>query len=162
MWLYAPGGFGEREVRVVESWRQTRGPGSVMLNVLLLGKEERALTARVWRSVTPYVATRHFKERGAKRDTFPRDQLVEVNLREEMHRAGLPEPVRVSEMPARALRGGRTLAWREFRQQRVLGDGRRGVAFGRGFEIEFAQPVTGLLALGYAAHYGLGMFEPVD
>lgn len=96
-----------------------------------------------------------------KRDAFPPGQLAEVNLREELQRAGLPVPLRVSEVPMLALAGGRTLAWREFRQQRVLGGGRRGAAFGRGFEIEFAQPVAGPLALGYAAHYGLGRFQPV-
>lgn len=57
---------------------------------------------------------------------------------------------------------GRPLAWRYFRQQRVLGNGRRGNDFGKGFEIEFAEPVSGPLALGYACHFGLGLFIPAD
>ena len=30
------------------------------------------------------------------------------------------------------------------------------------FEIKFASPVTGPLALGFACHQGLGIFIPVD
>jgi CRISPR-associated protein Csb2 len=55
---------------------------------------------------------------------------------------------------------GRSLAWRHFRQQRVFGNGRRGSDFGKGFEIEFAEPVSGPIALGYACHFGLGLFVP--
>lgn len=158
--LYAPGGFALQEERVFEAWRKLNGPSGIALNLLLLGQANSLPTACVWRSVTPYVATRHYKERGKKRDAFPHEQLTEVDLREELQRRGLPEPVRIVEIPVLALDGGRTLHWREFRQQRVWGSGRRGNTFGRGFEIEFAQPVTGPLALGYAAHFGLGVFEP--
>ena len=69
---------------------------------------------------------------------------------------------RVSEIKDRSPSGGRSLPWREFRQQRVLGDGRRGHDFGKGFEIEFAEPVAGPIALGYGCHFGLGLFEPVS
>jgi CRISPR-associated protein Csb2 len=55
---------------------------------------------------------------------------------------------------------GRSLAWRHFRQQRVFGEGRRGTDFGKGFEIEFAEEVSGPIAVGYACHFGLGLFVP--
>jgi CRISPR-associated protein Csb2 len=160
--LYAPGAFSPQEERVFDAWRRLNGPSGIAMNVLLLGREERLPRARVWRSFTPFVATRHYKERGTKRDAFPREQLTEMNLREELHRFGLPAPLRVTELPVRMQDGGRLLPWREFRQRRVWGSGKRGNTFGRGFELEFAQPVQGLLALGYAAHYGLGAFEPID
>jgi CRISPR-associated protein Csb2 len=160
--LYAAEGLGARELRALDVWRQTRGPGSLMLNVVWLGSDDApAGRARVWRSATPFIATRHYKERGAKRDTFPREKLAEMNLREELARRGLPEPVRVTVMDRLVLPGGRPLNWRDFRQQRVLGGGRRGASFGQGFEIEFAEPVAGPLALGYACHFGLGLFTPL-
>jgi CRISPR-associated protein Csb2 len=84
-----------------------------------------------------------------------------MNLREELERRGLPAPVRIETVEALSL-NGRTLPWRNFRQQRVLGNGRRGNDFGKGFEIEFAEPVPGPLALGYACHFGLGLFVPAD
>jgi CRISPR-associated protein Csb2 len=142
--------------------------GSAELQLLLLGFgypehfPDAAVTqpARVWRSATPFIATRHYKERGTKRDTFPGHQLAEMNLREELARRGLPAPVRVTPLKELVLPGGRPLNWRDFRQQRVFGDGRRGADFGKGFEIEFAEPVSGPLALGYACHFGLGLFVP--
>lgn len=31
-----------------------------------------------------------------------------------------------------------------------------------GFEIEFAEPVCGPIALGFGCHFGLGLFLPVE
>lgn len=160
--LYAAEGFGPRELRALDAWRKTRGPGSVEMSVVWLGAADSLPSARRWRSATPFIATRHYKERGAKKDSdrFPREKLTEMNLREEIQRRGLPEPMEVKEVDHLMLEG-RALAWRHFRQQRVLGDGRRGNDFGKGFEIEFAEPVSGPLALGYACHFGLGLFAPL-
>ncbi len=160
--LYAAEGFDPREMRALDVWRETRGPGSLMLNVVWLGSDDKPFgPSRRWRSITPFIPTRHYKERGAKRDAFPRQHLAEMNLREELTRRGLPAPLRVTHLKALILPGGRPFNWRDFRQQRVLGEGRRGTDFGKGFEIEFAEPVTGPLALGYACHFGLGLFVPV-
>lgn len=158
--LYAADGFDAREQRTLDVWRETRGPGSIVMNVVWLGSDDQAFgPTRLWRSATPFIPTRHYKERGTKRDNFPREQLPEMNLREELKRRGLPEPARVTPVEALQL-DGRPLAWRNFRQQRVFGDGRRGSEFGKGFEIEFAEPVSGPIALGYACHFGLGLFVP--
>ena len=159
--LYAPHGFDLEEQKALDAWRKMRGPAGIELNVVWLGAEEKLPSARRWRSATPFVPTRHYKERGAKRDHFPRQQLAEMNLREELARRGLPAPIRVEEVAELRLQG-RPLAWRYFRQWRVLGKGRRGSDFGRGFEIEFPKPVSGPLALGYACHFGLGLFVPAD
>jgi CRISPR-associated protein Csb2 len=158
--VYAADGFDRREQHALDVWRETRGPGSIVLNVVWLGTQNQMPRSRRWRSATPFIPTRHYKERGAKRDVFPRHQLAEMNLREELSRRGLPELVHVNEVKELML-AGRPLAWRHFRQQRVFGDGRRGNDFGKGFEIEFAEPVTGPIAMGYACHFGLGLFVPV-
>jgi len=157
--LYAASGFRSREQRALDVWRKTRGPAGIELNVVWLGTEEKLPTARCWRSATPFVPTRHYKERGAKRDGFPRHQLA-VNLREELQRRGYPPLVADPRPLDHLMLDGRPLPWRHFRQWRVLGEGRRGNDFGRGFQIAFARPVSGPLALGYACHFGLGLFVP--
>ncbi len=166
--VYAPGGLSVKEMKVLSAFPKMHSPGnSVEIYLLLLGFgfpsdfPDAAFLhrARLWRSATPFIATRHYKQRGTKKDNFPPHQLAEMNLREELKRRGLPEPVDVRSLEHLKL-DGRPLNWREFRQQRVFGDGRRGSDFGKGFEIEFAEEVSGPIALGYACHFGLGLFTP--
>jgi len=49
------------------------------------------------------------------------------------------------------------IRWLEFRRNRKDDPAQ----IGYGFELEFAEPVTGPVALGYGAHFGLGQFVPV-
>jgi CRISPR-associated protein Csb2 len=169
MLIVMPPDLSFSELRALSTLSRVHGPNGTDLTLVLTEiqpAEDEHMTrpATRWRSITPFVATRHYKERGANKDKgkFPPDQLPEMNLREELARRGLPTPIRITPIDAHPLPAiGRTLAWREFRQQRVLGDGRRGNHFGRGFEIEFAEPVVGPIALGYACHFGLGVFAPV-
>jgi len=158
--LYAAEGFGRRELRAIDAWRKTRLPGGLEAHIVWLGEDEALPSARVWRSATPFVPTRHYKERGTRRDTFPREHLAAVNLREELQRRGYPPLVADPRPLDHLMLDGRPLPWRHFRQWRVLGEGRRGNDFGRGFQIAFARPVSGPLALGYACHFGLGLFVP--
>ena len=126
-------------------------------------------TARRWRSATPFVLTRHYKKRGQKRDRFPPEQLPEANLREEAARRGLPPIAALTRLETGALwqhaerrpASDRPVYWLEFHQRRAFGDGRHGEALGVGFEIAFAEPAAGPLALGYACHFGLGLFVPL-
>ena len=169
--VYAPEGLGIDELKCLSALNEIYAPGgSSTIQLLLLGfghaehfeSLRLAATATRWRSTTPYIAVRHFKERGTKRDMFLREQLAEVTLREELANRGLPEPLSVAPANNLIMTGGRSLNWRDFRQQRVFGDGRRGSTPGVGFEIEFAEPVSGPIALGYGCHFGLGLFAPVD
>ncbi len=172
--LYTPEGLNAHERATLDEWRRMRGPGGVLLNLVWLGLgqpcDQPVLTglSRRWRSVTPFVPTRHYKQHGTKRDTCPPGQFPEVVLREEISRRGLPSPTSVKLLDQCALwnhveckETGRALRWLEFRQQRVFGYGRRGSTPGMGFIIEFTEPVNGPLALGYACHYGLGLFAPM-
>jgi CRISPR-associated protein Csb2 len=177
--VFAPGpeGFGEREMAALDGFRKMHKPGGGpeiypvlaawgqlgdFADVAILAK------ARCWRSVTPFVPTRHYKARGQKRDTCSLEQFPEVVFREQLRLAGRPEPVAVRRIdrchPWRHGQGCPSdrpdFAWLQFRQNRVLGDGRRGNHPGVGFEIEFPEPVQGPMALGYAAHFGLGLFAP--
>ncbi len=125
--------------------------------------------ARRWRSATPFSPTRHYKTRGQKRDRFPPEQLPEANLREEAARRGLPPIAALTRLETGALwqhaqrrpASDRSVYWGEFHQRRAFGDGRHGEAMGVGFEITLAEPAAGPLALGYACHFGLGLFVPL-
>lgn len=158
--LFAADGFGPRELRALDAWKKTRIPDGLEVNVVWLGAQDTLPAARVWRSATPFVPTRHYKARGARRDTFPRHLLAAVNLREELRRRGYPELAAEPQPFDGLILAGRPLEWRHFRRQRVLGGGRRGNDPGAGFQIVFSQPVTGPLVLGYACHFGLGLFVP--
>ena len=181
--VYCSEGFGSKELRALDEWRRVRRPGGgVDLNVMLTGlvrKDQRASAAKIpilsyatkWRSVTPFVLTRHYKKRGTKRDTCCAEEFPQVVLREEIARRGMPEPVRVEPLTRCLLwdharrqgsSSGRTISWLQFRQERVRGNGRRGTHPGIGFVIEFPEPVQGPIALGYACHFGLGLFAPAD
>jgi CRISPR-associated protein Csb2 len=116
--------------------------------------------ARVWRSLTPFVPLRHPKRH---RDGRPKldehgRQIdgAEDQVLLELRRRGLPEPTSIRLMP-RVLVGGRERRWLEFKQRRPGGGG-TAAGWGIGFRIEFAESVSGPLALGYGCHFGLGLF----
>ena len=56
--------------------------------------------------------------------------------------------------------GSRHLRPLEFQGQRFHGEGLSGGPPGTAFRLTFAEPISGLLALGYGAHFGLGLFVP--
>lgn len=176
--LYAPMGFDEAAQRALGGLREVWGRGGHELLLVLLGVgqpsdfaglNQRAgqcplfAESRVWVSRTPFVPTRHPK---SSRGGEPRlDELglhiggAEHDLRRLLAEAGFPEPVAVSPVPSTSLGGHRT-SWLDFRTERARGDGRRGMTHGRGFRLEFDQPVRGPIALGYGSHFGLGLFVP--
>lgn len=118
----------------------------------------------VWRSVTPFVPTRlpKFTRAGAPRlDEVSGLQKgsPEHDLRRLVEAAGLPSLLAVEPVAAGRV-GGAETPWHHFRTQRIHGEGSRGRSAGHGFRLRFAAPVRGPLALGYAAHFGLGLFGP--
>lgn len=178
--IYAERGFGSRELEALGSLKRMRTPGGGMnLDLLLIDVFKPGPNATTpilrqsvkWRSVTPFIATRHYKRRGKKRDLCPPHEFAELVLREEVARRNhLPTPVLVTQNhqcnlwdhESKTQSTSRTsLHWIEFRQNRVLGKGHRNTNPGTGFEIEFAEPVAGPIALGYGSHFGLGLFAPV-
>jgi len=161
----------EREMVALEELHRLRFPGFPPITLRPLGRGQPAdfphcpLLARAthWRSITPFVPTRHYKRRGRKRDTGTIHEFLARVLREELDRRGLPQPTAVRVIRHRQLSASDTtppfLPWSAFRQERLTGGGRRGRHPGVGFRIEFPEPVRGPLALGYACHFGLGLFE---
>jgi CRISPR-associated protein Csb2 len=126
-------------------------------------------SSKVWRSVTPFVSTRHaktFKDGRPKMDDngWPIGspghdllRLLELDPRWEgasiKQLAGRDRPFRF---------GSRTVATLEFQTTRHAGTGLRGRDHGAAFEITFPDERTGPMALGYGAHFSLGLFVPVS
>jgi CRISPR-associated protein Csb2 len=175
--VYARMGFDEVARRALDTVRRIWG-GAALLDVVLLGvghladfagMDARAgqcpllATSTTWISRTPFVPTRHPKQRGGsvRRDESgmvigsPEHDLVRL-----LQLGGYPPLARPPAPVDHTLLGDRPTRWSAFRTRRIEGDGRRGPAGGCGFQIEFVEPVTGPIALGYGAHFGMGVFVP--
>ena len=154
--LYAPMGLGgtEREaLAAVRALDPGGGRPPLPLHLLGFGAPERFSSAvfgaaRRWRSHTPFLLVRHPKARRAAeaRRTIddPPDQVLL-----ELERRGLPRPISIRPVRGPAFR------WLEFRTYRRGDPGPPGAW---GFELEFAEPVAGPIALGRHCHFGMGLF----
>ena len=164
--VWAPGGLDEKEFLAIVSVPElNRGGGrdSLQLAYQARGSEDDFVDAsslfdksKRWRSLTPYVLTRH-----RKRDSDSPEQQVarEVSLRYPDRRL---RSVRVERPRTRIepMRSGRSDGFRpfDFFMYRQGGGSNAGGAFN--FELEFEEPFCGPIALGFACHYGLGLFVP--
>ena len=101
-------------------------------------------------SVTPFIATHHYRRgRGSFEDWNAGQLGRECSLR------ALPIPASVNHLGhARCWGTGPQLFWTDFQRVRE-GDEARAAS---GFELIFSEPVAPPLCLGYAAHFGLGLF----
>jgi CRISPR-associated protein Csb2 len=191
--LFAAEGFGDRELRVLDRLREIksreRDESGHPLRVLLLGFGHAndyhpgpLQPSREWISVTPFVAPRHPKPRGTKRDApevlrNPSD-FLSAALLEEIERLFARRP-ELSRMTAAAVRvellldeagnfrlcrdarhlGWRPIQFRRFRQKPNDDGGRRPAG---AFRLTFEASITGPIALGHSCHFGLGLFVPVQ
>jgi CRISPR-associated protein Csb2 len=163
--LYAPCGFDQHDLAAIGALRTIFRQGNrpdVRLVLIGLGEVEQFGEAPIfarswrWRSVTPFSLPR-FANRGAGKPPRPRD-LPEAQLVRELRVRGLPEPVSIKRAEGYAAGGRPLVRWLEFHTRRFNGTEGFGLA---GFEIEFAEPIAGPLALGFGCHFGLGLFLPV-
>lgn len=171
--IFAPAGLGpEEQAAIARMQRLWKGEHEPEVRLVLLGlfTAEGLAAAHpwcrpsaVWESATPFVLTRYPKqhrdgrpklnERGEQADG-PEDQL-----RKSLDPT-LPELESVEHIPACRL-NGRSIRWLEFRRWRSRGGG-TSTGFACGLRLRFAAPVAGPLTFGYARHYGLGQFRPVQ
>jgi CRISPR-associated protein Csb2 len=181
-------GFGDGELRSLDRLRELksheREQSGHPLRVLLLGSGRLddyrpwpLRFSRVWVSVTPFIAQRHLKKRGTKRDPVQlwhcqQDFLAAV-LREELTRLVERRPD-LKDLPLDAInmkalvdehsvfrigtRNLRPIQFKRFRQKRGDDGGNRAAG---AFQIDFGREVSGPIALGHSAHFGLGLFLPV-
>lgn len=122
----------------------------------------------VWRSATPFVPTRHAKtfrdgrpkldENGWQIGSAGHDLLRLLAMDERLKGASVRKldeskrPYQFNDIELRSL---------QFQTRRTRGGGSRGQESGAAFEITFPHEVSGPIALGYGAHFGLGLFTPV-
>lgn len=170
--VFARDGFDAPARWALESLQRVWGHGGHDLQLVLLGfGDTHAFSdcrlfgeSKVWRSLAPFVPTRHPK---THRDGRPK---LDANgwpigspahdLRRLLAEASLQVPSKVEPMEAMPV-GSRRLRPLEFQSQRFHGKGLCGGHSGAAFRLTFAEPVPGPLALGYGAHFGLGLFVPV-
>jgi len=167
--VHAPGGLSAEAVRVLTALQQiTRGEGEP-LRLMLEGIGTASLFDRVtsltgesalWRSATPYLYPWHLKKAEMRTPEAAAAAILGQLRREWSARgSGLPDIVGFRELPS-ILYGGRALRplhFHRFRRKRGL---TQPDTLGRLLEVRFAAPVRGPLALGFACHFGLGLFRP--
>ncbi len=172
--VYAPMGFDRAAVRALRSLRRVWGHGGHDLQLMLIALGDPAdfaettplfQTATRWRSLTPFVPTRHPKHHRNGREKIDADGWhigsPRHDLRRLMIESGKPLPTKI-EIVDFAEVNGRKLRWLQFQRSRRHGEGLHAGEFGYGFQLTFAEPVHGPLALGYGAHFGLGLFVPAE
>ncbi len=139
------GGAGELQVALVAD-----GDAEVLtdLDQRFDGRISRVLGpgegATQWSSATPYLAPRLTKRHGK--------DCLEEQIRRELVRRGVSTAVEISAGDASVRSGFRHL---------VLHDARHAPPrlVTHAIHLTFAEPVSGPIALGWGAHYGLGRFE---
>lgn len=115
--------------------------------------------ARVWESVTPFVAHRHLKRRGAKRDVLPpgtdwREEFLKLVAAECLTRV---EPTDSAVQVVRQASGLPPAIAFHRRRRRDIGGPTR--VFGY-ISLTAASPIHRPQAFGYGCHYGLGLLRP--
>jgi len=197
--VVAKEGFGRAELKAFDRIRGLkRDKIDQPIRVLLMGMgclEEfhpfPIRTARQWVSATPFIATRHPKKNGTKRDPpellADPHKFLETNLREELARLAsrrheLPDiekikPLGDSGNEAGAERRVFRVDPSEWVGANAQGAALRPIQFKRfrkrrrddggrrrsgAYQITFAQPVAGPICLGHSSHFGMGLFLPAD
>jgi CRISPR-associated protein Csb2 len=108
--------------------------------------------SRTWISATPYLRPRHLKGDDPTEETF-------LMVRTECERRGWPTPVVQIERGGGIRVSGAdrsVLTFHRFRSRRGLVQPDR---TGLSLRLTFSEPVLGPIALGFGAHYGLGLFR---
>ncbi len=148
---WTKGGVGDLQVALVgrgdlDCLRQLPAPLSPRIEKLLGAKGG----SKIWTSVTPFVAPRYLKRRGKN------DLAGQVNA--ELESRGLPEATGVEILPWYA----DTLKLRHFVRVRKHGGSQPPDDTGYVLRICLSEPIAGPLELGYASHFGLGLFFASD
>lgn len=164
--VYAKMGLGDAAQRAIRNVKQTwtkGGAGDIQVAVVgsgdlhllrrlpppLNGRIEQFFGpptgCRVWESATPFVAPRFLKPRG--NNTL----LGQINA--ELTSRRLPE------VESLHIDADLTRELRHFVRRRNHGGIPAPAELGFGLRLHFAEPIQGPLLLGYASHYGLGLFR---
>jgi CRISPR-associated protein Csb2 len=171
--IFAEQGFDVPARNALEKLQRVWGHGGHDLQLVLLGfgntqtfmDADLFASAKVWRSLTPFVSTRHPKTYNDGRPKLDADGWpigsAAHDLRRLLAEGGKPPPSKIESL-AHVLVNGRTVRPLEFQIERKNGGGLRANQPPTCFKVTFSEPVRGPLAFGYGAHFGLGLFVPVS
>ena len=167
--IIAPGGFDEDELAVLFTLNRCYGYNVTDVHLLFQGcgtvnnfSDIPILKkSRKWISATPLILSRHIKYRGKKNDKRMVDGPEEQIRNEVMKRYGKEyelKDVKVDEsqtnMNNTAIKPSDFFRWRKH--------GSVGSSNTYKIQLEFKGKVNGPITLGYASHFGLGMFVPLE
>jgi CRISPR-associated protein Csb2 len=171
MLIHAPQGLSNQAVRALISLRSIKRDKGESVRLMLegLGRVDlfSSLTrltreSAVWQSVTPYLHPWHLKKPEMRSSEALRAAMLE-QLRREWRARSTESPDIVDLRELRSVNfGGRELRpvhFHRFRRKRGL---TQPDTLGRLLEVRFASPVRGPVALGFACHFGLGLFAPLN
>ena len=164
--VYAEEGFGPGEIAALTSLRSLKFGNLEQLRVQLIGLGQAAdftaslfKASRTWVSATPFIAHRNLKRRGTKRDLVTGDDhrngFLGLCINELLVLSGRGRAVVTS--PLLRTTDLRSFEYRRSRNRRNDDGWNR--AHGC-FRLEFKDEISGPLSLGYASHYGMGLFCP--
>jgi CRISPR-associated protein Csb2 len=167
--VHAQGGLSPEAMRVLTALKQIKRGEGEPLRLMLEGFGVASLFDRVtpltgesavWRSVTPYLHPWHLKKPEMRTPEATAAAIL-GQLRREWHArgSGLPDIVEIRELPS-IRHGGRALRPLHFHRIRRKNGLVQPGTLGRLIELRFAQPVRGPMAMGFACHFGLGLFTP--
>ena len=180
--VYAEKGFSPNAIAALSSLRKVWNRDGLNLQTVLISLGQLSdyrtdtvgtnhlsplvASSRVWESITPIVLQRHpkYDRRGnpkCRSDTGlqidgPEDQVYRM-----LKQLGRDQLVEVELLDPREKLAGKYYC-NQFQRHRYSGKGDKGSNRGYGFRIKFEEYQAGPLALGYASHYGLGLFRPVE
>lgn len=153
--LHVPSGITGEQRRIVEKlnriWSHDGGEWRVVLESSGYNVSTLFAPAMQWQSITPYLHPWHRKKR------FD----IEDQICRECQERGLPEPVKFERLETVNVghKERRTIHFHRFRSRHGLSQPDRLGSFWR---LTFAETVSGPLALGFACHFGLGLFRPKE
>jgi CRISPR-associated protein Csb2 len=165
--IHAPRGFGEEAQRALRALRVTYSKGlDKPLFVTLVGLGElpeftghlgnglssilELRQSSTWQSRTPFVPARHIK---AKRDTLVDQVQAELAWRE------LPKAASIEVLDREFIVAH---GFHRFVRKRREPERAPPVEHFFGLRLQLERPARGPIAIGYASHYGLGLFVPVE
>ncbi len=151
--LHVPDGMDAEQQRVLAKlnrlWSRDRGEWRLVPEAVGGVDVGGVLTQKstVWQSLTPYLHPWHVKKGFGIVD----------QLRRECQARGLPEPIRLERLEQVRVghRHRGPIHFRRFRSKRGLEQPDRLGSFWR---LIFPEPIAGPLALGFACHFGMGLF----
>lgn len=166
---FARDGFARAEVAAMANIKKVNLGQLGALRVQLIGLgQPRELgqtlvgPSATWRSLTPFLGHSGIGEHG-------RSRYLRKGLRREWRRLAEQVPEfhdvelrEIVQLSPEEIASGNVPQPREFHRARSKHGGREAFRPAAMFRLVFSQSITGPLSLGYASHFGMGLFVPLD